>query len=164
MVRVTGRRKEVIERLMITSRRFAELWANGLPNGHYSVYRRPDMEPQSVIRGGLTRSMWWLMSLTWLGLLLQQSADVERFSGTLALVGLRCLPLFLFLWCVSRDSLRLLIWYELVLLFYFISAVEAVFAYQGDWLSVAGLVLVVLQFTFCLIYIRYRGREMRQTN
>ena len=91
-------------------------------------------------------------------------AFVERFSGTLALVGLRCLPLFLFLLCVFRDSLRLLIWYELVLLFYFISAVEAVFAYEGDWLSVAGLVLVVLQFTFCLIYIRYRGREMRQTN
>ena len=120
------------------------------------------MVRQAVNRGGLTRSMWWLMWLTWLGLLVQQSADVERFSGTLALVGLRCLPLLLFLLCVFRDSVRLLIWYELVLLFYFISAVEAVFAYQADWLSIAGLVLVVLQFTFCLVYIRYRGRELRQ--
>jgi len=24
------------------------------------------------------------------------------------------------------------------------------------------LALVVLQFTFCLVYIRYRGRELRQ--
>ena len=120
------------------------------------------MVRQAVNRGGLTRSMWWLMWLTWLGLLVQQSVDVERFSGTLALVGLRCLPLLLFLLCVFRDSVRLLIWYELVLLFYFISAVEAVFAYQADWLSIAGLVLVVLQFTFCLVYIRYRGRELRQ--
>lgn len=120
------------------------------------------MVRQAVNRGGLTRSMWWLMWLTWLGLLVQQSADVERFSGTLALVGLRCLPLLLFLLCVFRDSVRLLIWYELVLLFYFISAVEAVFAYQADWLSIAGLGLVVLQFTFCLVYIRYRGRELRQ--
>lgn len=120
------------------------------------------MVRQAVNRGGLTRSMWWLMWLTWLGLLVQQSADVERFSGTLALVGLRCLPLLLFLLCVFRDSVRLLIWYELVLLFYFISAVEAVFAYQADWLSIAGLALVVLQFTSCLVYIRYRGRELRQ--
>jgi len=120
------------------------------------------MVRQAVNRGGLTRSMWWLMWLTWLGLLVQQSADVERFSGTLVLVGLRCLPLLLFLLCVFRDSVRLLIWYELVLLFYFISAVEAVFAYQADWLSIAGLALVVLQFTFCLVYIRYRGRELRQ--
>jgi len=120
------------------------------------------MVRQAVNRGGLTRSMWWLMWLTWLGLLVQQSADVERFSGTWALVGLRCLPLLLFLLCVFRDSVRLLIWYELVLLFYFISAVEAVFAYQADWLSIAGLALVVLQFTFCLVYIRYRGRELRQ--
>ena len=88
---------------------------------------------------------------------MQQSADVERFSGTLALVGLRCLPLLLFLLCVS--TVWVLIWYELVLLFYFISAVEAVFAYQADWLSIAGLALVVLQFTFCLVYIRYRGRS-----
>ena len=120
------------------------------------------MVRQAVNRGGLTRSMWWLMWLTWLGLLVQQSADVERFSGTLVLVGLRCLPLLLFPLCVFRDSVRLLIWYELVLLFYFISAVEAVFAYQADWLSIAGLALVVLQFTFCLVYIRYRGRELRQ--
>ena len=101
------------------------------------------------------------MWVTWLGLLVQQAADVERFAGTWALVGLRCLPLLIFVWFSLRDSLRLLIWYELVLLFYFISAVEAAFAYQADTLSVTGLALVVIQFTVCMLYIRYRGRELR---
>ena len=67
----------------------------------------------------------------------------------------------LFIWFAVRDSLRLLIWHELVLLFYFISAVEAAFAYQADVLSMVGLGLVVVQFTVCMLYIRYRGREVR---
>jgi len=108
--------------------------------------------------------MWWVMWGTWLGLLGQQAADVERFAGTLALLGLRCLPLLLYVWFALRDSLRLLIWYELVLLFYFISAVEAAFAYEADTLSVTGLSLVVIQFTVCMLYIRYRGREVRATS
>jgi uncharacterized membrane protein len=62
---------------------------------------------------------------------------------------------------VTRDSLKLFIWFDLILLFYFISAVEAVFAYQADGLSVAGLALVVTLFISCMLYIRYRGRETR---
>ena len=116
---------------------------------------------EKIQRGALTRSMWWVMWGAWLGLLGQQAADVERFAGTWALVGLRCLPLLLYVWFALRDSLRLLIWYELVLLFYFISSVEAAFAYEADSLSVAGLALVVIQFTVCMLYIRYRGREVR---
>ena len=68
-------------------------------------------------RGALTGSMWWIMCATWISFLGQQAADVERFSGTPALVALRCLPLMLFIWFAVLDSLRLLIWYELVLLF-----------------------------------------------
>ena len=112
-------------------------------------------------RSNLTRALWWLMCLTWVGFLLQQAADVERFAGTLLLAGLRAAPLFLFIWAAVKDSLRLMIWYELVLLFYFISAVEAAFAYQADNISVAGLVLVVTNFIACMLYIRYRGRELR---
>ena len=119
------------------------------------------MTKQPIQRGTLTRILWWLMWLTWLGFLIQQAADVERFSGTWALVGLRCAPLTFFLWAALSKNLRLLIWYELVLLFYFISSVEAVFAYQADWLSAAGLMLVVTNFTVCMLYIRYRGRESR---
>ena len=75
------------------------------------------------------------MGLTWLGFVVQQAADVERFSGTWLLSGLRGAPLLFFLWAAFTDSMRLFIWFELVLLFYFISAVEAAFAYQGDVLS-----------------------------
>ena len=116
---------------------------------------------QKQKRGQLSQALWWLMWLSWFGLLVHQAADVERFAGTWALTGLRCLPLLCFLWAVTRDSLKLFIWFDLILLFYFISAVEAVFAYQADGLSVAGLMLVVTLFISCMLYIRYRGRETR---
>ncbi len=116
---------------------------------------------QTALRGRLTFVLWVLMWLTWLGLVAQQAADVERFSGTWLLSGLRSAPLLFFLWAAFTDSMRLFIWFELVLLFYFISVVEAAFAYQADVLSIAGLALVVINFTACMLYIRYRGRELR---
>jgi uncharacterized membrane protein len=116
---------------------------------------------QTAPRGRLTFVLWVLMWLTWLGFVAQQAADVERFSGTWLLSGLRSAPLLFFLWAAFTDSMRLFIWFELVLLFYFISAVEAAFAYQADVLSIAGLALVVINFTACMLYIRYRGRELR---
>ena len=117
--------------------------------------------PQTASRGRLTSALWILLWLTWLGFVAQQAADVERFSGTWLLIGLRGAPLVFFLWAALTDSMRLFIWFELVLLFYFISAVEAAFAYQADILSIAGLALVVINFTACMLYIRYRGRELR---
>ena len=116
---------------------------------------------QKQQRGQLSRALWCLMWLSWFGLLMQQAADVERFAGTWALTGLRCLPLLCFLWAATLDSLKLFIWFDLILLFYFISAVEAVFAYQAGGLSVAGLTLVVTLFVSCMLYIRYRSREIR---
>ncbi|GIR70910.1 MAG: hypothetical protein CM15mP74_21610 [Halieaceae bacterium] len=56
----------------------------------------------------------------------------RALCGDMGISGLRCLPLLLYVWFALRDSLRLLIWYELVLLFYFISSVEAAFAYEAD--------------------------------
>jgi len=116
---------------------------------------------QTESRGRFTSALWSVMWLTWLGFVAQQAADVERFSGTWMLIWLRGAPLVFFLWAAFTDSMRLFIWFELVLLFYFISAVEAAFAYQADVLSIAGLVLVVINFTACMLYIRYRGRELR---
>ena len=116
---------------------------------------------QTASRGRLTFALWSVMWLTWLGFVAQQAADVERFSGTWLLMGLRGAPLVFFLWAAFTDSMRLFIWFELVLLFYFISTVEAAFAYQADVLSIAGLALVVINFTACMLYIRYRGRELR---
>ena len=116
---------------------------------------------QTASRGRLNFALWSVMWLSWLGFVAQQAADVERFSVTWLLIGLRGAPLVFFLWAAFTDSMRLFIWFELVLLFYFISAVEAAFAYQADALSIAGLVLVVINFTACMLYIRYRGRELR---
>ena len=116
---------------------------------------------QKQQRGQLSRALWCLMWLSLFGLLMQQAADVERFAGTWALTGLRCLPLLCFLWAATLDSLKHFIWFDLILLFYFISAVEAVFAYQADGLSVAGLTLVVTLFVSCMLYIRYRSPEIR---
>ena len=116
---------------------------------------------QAASRGRLNFALWSVMWLSWLGFVAQQAADVERFSGTWLLIGLRGAPLVFFLWAAFTDSMRLFIWFELVLLFYFISAVEAAFAYQADILSIAGLALVVVNFTACMLYIRYRGRELR---
>ena len=116
---------------------------------------------QTAPRGRLTSALWILMWLTWLGFLARQAADGERFSGTQLLIGLRGAPLVFFLWAALTDSMRLFIWFELVLLFYFISAVEAAFAHRADILSIAGLALVVINFTACMLYIRYRGRELR---
>ena len=116
---------------------------------------------QTASRGRLNFALWSVMWLSWLGFVAQQAADVVRFSGTWLLIGLRGAPLVFFLWAAFTDSMRLFIWFELVLLFYFISAVEAAFAYQADVLSIAGLALVVTNFTACMLYIRYRGRELR---
>jgi len=111
--------------------------------------------------GGSNKVLRWLMVAVWVLLLCQQVADIARFHGGWGLAFLRVVPLWLFVWCWYRDSMIGLIWFELVLLFYFISAVEAAFAYHGDLLSLMGLGLVVSLFTLCLAYIRYRGRERR---
>ncbi len=116
---------------------------------------------QKQKRGHLSQVLWWLMWLSWFGLLVQQAADIERFAGTWALTGLKCLPLLCFLWAAIRDSPKLFIWFDLLLLFYFISAVMAVFAHQADGLSIAGLTLVVMLFVSCMLYIRFRSRETR---
>lgn len=111
--------------------------------------------------GGSNKILRWLMVVMWVLFLCQQVADIARFHGGWGLAFLRVVPLWLFVWCWYRDSIIGLIWFELVLLFYFISAVEAAFAYHGDRLSLMGLGLVVSLFTLCLAYIRYRGRERR---
>ncbi len=115
----------------------------------------------TFLRGTTTRILWWCMWSGWLLLLCHQIADVQRFDGPWMLIGFRCLPLTIFLWGSIYDSLKALIWFELVILFYFVSAVEAAFAYEWDTLSIAGLLLVVIQFVVCMLYIRYRGREIR---
>lgn len=122
---------------------------------------RCSVSADAPARGRASSALWWILWLGWDLLLSQQVLDAGRFGSSWQLIVLRCAPLLVFLWGWWRDSLTGLIWFELVLLFYFVSAVEAAFAYRADLLSVVGLALIILLFSAVVMYIRLRGRELR---
>lgn len=113
-------------------------------------------------RGPLTRALWWLMWLSWLGLCAQQVMNVARFGAPWPMWVLWLLPLVLFMPGVARDNLRAVIWLCLVTMFYFVLAVEWVFAQPTALVPISGLLLVVLLFVAAVSYIRLRGPELRQ--
>ena len=119
------------------------------------------MSEPSVERGSLTRTLWlsmWALSAALIG---QGALEVLELGGHWPLWLASVAPIILFLFGVSRDSLQWIIWYCLLLLFYFISAVEDVFARPNNLIAVSGLVIVVLLFSVSTAYIRLRGRERR---
>jgi uncharacterized membrane protein len=102
---------------------------------------------QSVERGQVTGNLWlslWVLSVA---LISQGALEVIELGGRWPLWLASVAPIILFLFGVSRDNLQWIIWYCLLLLFYFVSAVE--------------LVIIVLLFSVCTAYIRFRGRERR---
>jgi uncharacterized membrane protein len=112
-------------------------------------------------RGQKTSALWialWLLSAGYLGF---RGGEVFAAGGGLALWLLSMAPLLLFLIGVARDSLQWIIWFCLLLLFYFVVAVEAVFARPNNLLVVGALIDLILLFSVCTAYIRYRGRELR---
>ena len=112
-------------------------------------------------RGQLTSTLWialWSLSA---GYLAFRGGEVFAAGGGLALWLLSMAPLLLFLIGVARDSLQWIIWFCLLLLFYFVVAVEAVFARPNNLLVVGALIDLILLFSVCTAYIRYRGRELR---
>ena len=119
------------------------------------------MSEPSVERGSLTRTLWlsmWALSAALIG---QGALEVLELGGHWPLWLASVAPIILFLFGVSRDSLQWIIWYCLLLLFYFVSAVEDVFARPNNLIAVSGLVIVVLLFSVSTAYIRSRGRERR---
>lgn len=107
------------------------------------------------------RVVWWLLWASWIGLCVQQVANVARFGASWPMWLLWLMPLVLFMPGVARDNLRAVIWLCFVTLFYFVMAVEWVFAQPTALVPVAGLVLVVLLFGAAVTYIRLRGRQLR---
>lgn len=105
--------------------------------------------------------LWWLLWLVWCVYVAQQIVDVARFNAPWPVWLIRILPLVLFMPGVARDNLRAVIWLCFVLLFYFISAVELVFAQPSDPVAVVGIVAVVALFVVATLYIRFRGRELK---
>jgi uncharacterized membrane protein len=112
-------------------------------------------------RGKLTSRLWatlWILSA---GLIIQGGLEVFELGARWPIWLISISPLLLFLVGVARDNLHWLIWYCLLLLFYFISAVEDAFARPHNPIVMSGLVIVVLLFSVCTAYLRFRGREKR---
>mgnify|MGYP002620340475 CR=1 FL=1 len=114
-----------------------------------------------VPRGKLTQALWQVIWLLSLGLIAQGWLEVSELGARWPVWLLSIAPLLLFLIGVARDNLHWLIWYCLLLLFYFISSVEDVFARPNNLVVVSGLIIVVLLFSACTAYLRFRGREKR---
>ena len=115
-------------------------------------------------RGVLTRWLWialWVLSGA---LVLQGGFELLQLGARWPVWVLSVLPLLVFLVGVAKDNLVWLIWYCLLLLFYFISAVEDTFARPNNIIVVSGLVIIVLLFCVCTAYLRFRGREQRGMN
>ena len=119
------------------------------------------MSEQLVKRGSLTGNLWlslWVLSVALIG---QGALEVIELGGRWPLWVASVAPIILVLFGVSRDNLPSSIWYCLLLLFYFVSAVEDVFARPNNLIVVSGLIIIVLLFSVCTAYIRFRGRERR---
>ena len=115
-------------------------------------------------RGSLTHRLWitiWLLSAA---LIVQGALEVFELGARWPVWLVSVAPLLLFLIGIARDSLHWMIWYCLLLLFYFIGAVEDTFARPHNATVVSGLVIVVLLFSTCTAYIRFRGREQRASS
>ncbi len=111
-------------------------------------------------RSGLSQGLWLSMWVLWIVLAGQQVVDVARFDAPWPVWLLRVVPLLLFMPSVLRGSLRAVIWLCFVLLFYFISAVELLFAQPDDGIAIIGVSAVVGVFITAAFYIRTRGREL----
>ena len=114
-------------------------------------------------RSRKVQALWCLLWVVWVIYVGQQIFDVARFNAPWPVWIIRIIPLLLFIPSVARDNLRAVIWLCFVVLFYFISSVELVFAQPSDPVAVIGIIAVVLLFSSATLYIRLRGRELKST-
>ena len=114
-----------------------------------------------IDRGAVSRPLWQALWLLWFVYAFQQVIDVARFDAPWPVWLIRVLPLVIFMPSVARGSLRAVIWLCFVLLFYFISAVELIFAKPHDTVAIVGICAVVALFSVATLYIRFRGKELK---
>jgi len=114
-------------------------------------------------RSRKVQALWCLLWVVWVIYVGQQIFDVARFNAPWPVWIIRIIPLLLFVPSVARDNLRAVIWLCFVVLFYFISSVELVFAQPSDPVAVIGIIAVVLLFSSATLYIGLRGRELKST-
>jgi uncharacterized membrane protein len=106
----------------------------------------------------------WCTWLCYVLLLLQQAVDAWVQGAPWIVWLFKLLPLLLFLPGMLQDNLRSFIWVCFVSLLYFIVLVQRLFLVPGDTLAVIGTVAVVCLFTAAMFYVRWRARELRQTD
>lgn len=94
-------------------------------------------------------------------LLGQQTLDALLNQSPWFIWALKLFPLLLFLPGVYRDNLRSYIWLCFVSNMYFIVLVQRIFAQPGSPIVIIGLVAVVLLFTFSMLYVRWRARDLK---
>lgn len=94
-------------------------------------------------------------------LLGQQGLDAGLNGAPWFIWAIKLLPLLLFLPGIYRDNLRSYIWLCFVSNMYFVVLVQRIFAQPGSPLVITGLVAVVLLFTFAMLYVRWRARDLR---
>ena len=107
------------------------------------------------------------LRLTWgsyLLLLLQQALDAALLQPPPIIWAFKLVPLLLFLPGMRRDNLRSFIWLCFVCLGYFMMLVQRMFATPAAPLVITGMVAVVVLFTFAMLYVRWRARELRASN
>jgi uncharacterized membrane protein len=111
----------------------------------------------------MCRLLWWASWFAYGVLLAQQAADALIHGAPWIIWLAKLLPLLLFLPGMLRDRLRSYVWLCFVSLLYFIALVERVFAQPGELPGIIGLVSVVTLFIAAMLYVRWRGRELRGT-
>ena len=75
--------------------------------------------------------------------------------------AVKLVPLLLFLPGMYRDNLRSYIWLCFLSNMYFVVLVQRAFATPSDPLVIVGLVAVVALFTFAMLYVRWRARDLK---
>ena len=113
------------------------------------------------MRAGLSARMAVLVWCSWGVLLLQQVLDAWIHQAPWIIWLGKLLPLLLFLPGMLRDRLRSFIWLCFVCLVYFITLVERLFAQPGSALAMIGMTAVVVLFISSMLYVRWRGPELR---
>ena len=106
---------------------------------------------------------WLLTWLSWGLLFAQQLADAYIHHAPWIIWLGKLVPLLLFVPGMLRLNLRSYIWLCFVSLMYFMSLVERLFAVPGSGLAITGLVAVVVMFTSAMLFVRWRGRESRES-
>jgi len=113
------------------------------------------------MRGVLSSRAVLVVWLSWSVLLLQQALDAWMHQVPWIIWMGKLVPLLLFLPGMLRDNLRSFIWLCFICLMYFIVLVERLFAQPGSSLAMIGMTAVVALFVAAMMYVRWRGPELR---